>query len=516
MSYEIQGVAMKKTLSFILILSFCTAALAIDISEDGRQTAESDNAPGHIVIITDEVPFADSPDYQCDLRMQVGGMAFGDFDGDNDPDLAVGCYHSQSYPPYDDWRNFVLLNNSGELETTPSWWSSDERSTTDVKWADFNGDQYPDLFACNGDFSFDPSVIYFGSADGLSETPGWFADDNTWTLYAAPLDIDHDGDIDVATANQGASPDPYRHIYIYHNMGDGLPTVPTWASADQMITNFLDWGDMDGDGWEDLAASKWANFETGIYRNNNGTITGSPVWTTGNTRSDKGIGWADIDGDTYPELAIGGTNPTVLYDNIDGAMGNSPIWESNNSYHGCQDLVWGDIDGDGDPDLATTHFSTGAVRIYLNVDGVFDSTPSWVYDGNGSGTALALADINGDGNLDLAVGQSGNPSVMIFLNTMQTSINDRPPTPGEFALAQNYPNPFNASTKIDFEMSDAGHANLAVYDLMGRLIVTLIDGEVSAGIHSVVWKADDVSSGIYFYKLTSSDRDETRRMVLLK
>lgn len=508
---------MKKITCFLTIALFAglTYAAGLDISEDGHITADIDGTPGQQYIVTDVVPLPVEPDYVCSLRMQVGGLDFGDFDNDGDPDLAVGCYHSQSYPPYDDWRNFLLINNNGQLETSPTWFSQDMRSTTDVKWADFNGDGYLDLFAANGDFSFDPSAIYFGSSGGLATNPAWLSSTGSWTLCGAPFDFDHDGDMDLATANQGVSPEPYRPIYIYHNPGNGLPDQPTWQSNDAMITNNLDWGDMDGDGWEDLAASKWANFQSGVYPNSNGNIGGSPVWQDGSTRSEKGIGWADVDDDGYPELAIGATDPTWLFDNVDGVLGTTPIWQSNNSYHGCQDLAWGDIDGDGDPDLATVHFSNGHLRIYLNVNGTLESTPSWQHDGY-RGTALAFADINGDGHLDLTMGESGEPSVKIFLNTSTTSIDNDIMQPDEFSLKQNYPNPFNGSTTIEFELSQSEDVTISVYDLLGRQIAIIASSKYSAGSHSVTWHADDVSSGIYFYRLDTGDRSEVRRMVLLK
>ncbi|UCC79562.1 MAG: T9SS type A sorting domain-containing protein, partial [Candidatus Zixiibacteriota bacterium] len=175
----------------------------------------------------------------------------------------------------------------------------------------------------------------------------------------------------------------------------------------------------------------------------------------------------------------------------------------------------GDIDGDGDPDLATVHFSNGHLRIYLNVNGTLESTPSWQHDGY-RGTALAFADIDGDGHLDLAMGESGNPSVKIFLNTSTTAVDDDIAQPDNFALKQNYPNPFNASTTIEFELSQAEDVTISVYDLLGRQITTLASGEYSAGSHAVTWHADDITSGIYFYRLDAGDRTETRRMVLLK
>jgi hypothetical protein len=350
--------------------------------------------------------------------MQVGGLNFGDFDNDGDMDLATGCYHSQSYPPYDDWRDFVLTNTGGQLEDAPSWWSSDEKSTTDIKWADFDGNGYLDLFAARGDASFDPNAIYFGSADGLATTPAWQGADVTWTTGCAPYDFDDDGDIDMATSNQGVSPNPTRPVYIYVNTGTGLESTPSWQSSDLAISSFISWGDVDNDGWVDLAVSKWVAYASCVYPSVDGVIQTSPNWTYDASRSDKGIGLADVDGDNYPELALGGTDPTLLFDNVDGNLGTSPIWQSNNAYHGCQDLAWADIDNDGDPDLATVEFSTGHMRIYLNVDGTLDSVPSWQYDGNGMGTALAFGDVDGDGLLDLAMGQSGNPCVLVFLNTL--------------------------------------------------------------------------------------------------
>jgi hypothetical protein len=501
----------------ILILAVCGAVVsADDVSDDGWLTGIRSTEPGHIEFATDEVPLPTSPDYQIELRMQVGGLSFGDFDNDGDLDLAAGCYHSQSFPPYDDWRNFVLVNNNGRLEDTPSWWSTDERSTTDIKWADFDSNGYLDLFAANGDFSFDENVIYFGTVDGLSNSPGWLASDQTWTTGCAAADFDNDGDIDMATSNQGVTPNPTRPVYIYINGGSGLETTPSWQTSDLAISSFISWGDMDNDGWPDLSVSKWVNYESCVYRNNEGIIGASPHWGSGSTRSDKGIGWGDVDNDSFPELAIGGTEPTWLFENIAGDLGTSPVWQSNNSYHGCQDLAWADIDHDGDPDLATVEFSTGNLRIYLNIEGALETTPSWVYDGNGSGTALAFGDIDGDGLTDLAMGQSGQPCVLIFLNNIEIDKIDEPDMPADFSLAQNYPNPFNAGTTIGFEIRISNHVRLEIYDISGRRVDKPIDRLLAAGNYILTWNAAGMPSGSYYYRLSAGGKIFTRKMILVK
>jgi hypothetical protein len=88
--------------------------------------------------------------------------------------------------------------------------------------------------------------------------------------------------------------------------------------------------------------------------------------------------------------------------------------------------------------------------------------------------------------------------------------------PSAFALSGNYPNPFNASTVIGYELPVSGHVKLEVYNLTGQKLATLIDTEQEAGYKSVTWDASEVSSGLYFYKLTAGHFNETRRMMLVR
>ena len=88
--------------------------------------------------------------------------------------------------------------------------------------------------------------------------------------------------------------------------------------------------------------------------------------------------------------------------------------------------------------------------------------------------------------------------------------------PSDFALLGNYPNPFNASTVINYQLPVDSHVKLEVYNLIGQKVATLVNSKQQAGYRSVVWDASDVSSGIYFYKLTAADFTETRRMMLVK
>jgi len=89
------------------------------------------------------------------------------------------------------------------------------------------------------------------------------------------------------------------------------------------------------------------------------------------------------------------------------------------------------------------------------------------------------------------------------------------------ALEQNHPNPFNPSTTIEFTLASAGRARLDVYDVSGRHVATLVDAVLPGGRNSARWDGRDaggnaVSSGVYFYRLVTGGRIETRKMVLLK
>ena len=83
-------------------------------------------------------------------------------------------------------------------------------------------------------------------------------------------------------------------------------------------------------------------------------------------------------------------------------------------------------------------------------------------------------------------------------------------------LSQNYPNPFNAMTTITYMLERPSNVELDIYNIMGQKVATLVNGNVEAGSHTVIWDAGNYSSGIYFYKLTAGNKVFTKRMALLK
>jgi len=88
--------------------------------------------------------------------------------------------------------------------------------------------------------------------------------------------------------------------------------------------------------------------------------------------------------------------------------------------------------------------------------------------------------------------------------------------PNRLLLAQSYPNPFNAQTTIRYELPYPSNVALNIYDILGRKIETLMDSNQPAGIHSVIWDAEEFSSGMYFYKIEAGEFMQTKKMLLLR
>jgi len=114
-----------------------------------------------------------------------------------------------------------------------------------------------------------------------------------------------------------------------------------------------------------------------------------------------------------------------------------------------------------------------------------------------------------------------NPFASLTSVGQQTAIR----VPSQYTLFQNYPNPFNPSTTIKYEIplspfsqkgGQGGFVSLKVYDILGRIVATLVNGIESAGEHTIQWNAGNIPSGVYFYKLSAGNFMETKKLLLLK
>jgi hypothetical protein len=506
------GVEMKKIFLLVLI-SFCSVIIQPqqkeitykDISSDGKSIStygeKEFSTVGKVIALSDDIPFGLTPDWSSTLERQIGGMAWGDYDNDGDLDLATGCYFSNSYPPIPEYEVLIYRNDNGILTTTPAWISTDMRSTTDVKFADLNGDEKPELIAANGDNSFVPSVIYFNSETGLSNAPGWISQDNNWTVGEALCDIDDDGDLDLAFGNQGNSVIPQKPICIFFNNGGTFPTVPNWLSADEMITNSVAFGDLDNQQIR-YKYLEYAGDDTRyafhlplypIYSIDTVLVDDQPYnqycynpisgWISLGTRPGSGItvkisyryiSKGDLAASKWVYYESG------IYFNNNGVIHTLPGWTVGNT-ESQKGIAWEDFDRDGYQDLAISGSSIQTV-IYKNVNGTLTG-PVWTSNSvNTSAQELITGDVDRDGFPELAVVHFGGGRVEIFKNN--SGVLDTEPTWLYIAGS--------SATSISFgDLNADGYLDLAVGTARTPVVVFLNQSSIPVELISFTANVND-------------------------
>jgi len=97
-----------------------------------------------------------------------------------------------------------------------------------------------------------------------------------------------------------------------------------------------------------------------------------------------------------------------------------------------------------------------------------------------------------------------------------TGVREGTPLPNEVTLGQNYPNPFNPSTMIQYALPHRSHVTLSIFNTLGQLVTTLVNGEEEAGYHELKFDGSGIASGIYFYRLQAGSFVKTRKLLLLR
>jgi hypothetical protein len=169
---------------------------------------------------------------------------------------------------------------------------------------------------------------------------------------------------------------------------------------------------------------------------------------------------------------------------------------------------------------------SGAIVIAM-LDGEVNAVTATYPDGYYSFDAIAPGDYTvmtispdeNEGSIEVSAVYEDVYDADIVLSPI--SVDDNDALPVATILYQNFPNPFNATTNINFYLANDGHAELAIYDLLGRKVVELASDNLTAGSHTFIWNGQDskgkqVSSGMYLYILKTTGRTFSDRMVLLK
>lgn len=248
------------------------------------------------------------------------------------------------------------------------------------------------------------------------------------------------------------------------------------------------------------------NFRSGVFRSING----------GNSFTDI---TRDLP-DRYPvDISVDPKNSSIVYVVLSG-FGTSHLFKSTNGGEN-----WINI-GSGLPDVPTSAIAIDPFNseiLYVGNDlGLFYSTnggQTWI-DGNSeiNGTILVMDLEVSPKNKKLMVATHGRGVYRIPLVSIVSNATDNI-KPDEFNLYQNYPNPFNGSTVIKYNLLKPGNISLDLYDITGRLVKELISGYSLAGSHEYTISRkifNQLSSGVYFYKLTSGSLSSTKKLVILK
>lgn len=107
-------------------------------------------------------------------------------------------------------------------------------------------------------------------------------------------------------------------------------------------------------------------------------------------------------------------------------------------------------------------------------------------------------------------------STYTIIDSTVTSLDEIINSPQTFKLDQNFPNPFNPVTNIRFEIPLSLEVKLVIYDILGRKVETLLNEYLQTGIYETEFNAQNLTSGIYFYRIISGSYSETKKMILLR
>jgi hypothetical protein len=168
---------------------------------------------------------------------------------------------------------------------------------------------------------------------------------------------------------------------------------------------------------------------------------------------------------------------------------------------------------------AATYSVTAENGVHASGNNVDNITFQWTSPSSATNqVTLYVAGLQGNVN-------GANSEISLTANPASTSaVNDPGGLPSSFNLSQNYPNPFNPTTSINFNIPVKSFITLKIFDISGKEVATLFNGEKDAGTYQVQWNADGFPSGIYFYKLEAnnsqanlpSNFSNTKKLILLK
>ncbi|MBD3167894.1 MAG: T9SS type A sorting domain-containing protein [candidate division Zixibacteria bacterium] len=329
-----------------------------------------------------QVAYNTSPDWFSVEDSDYGtGAAFDDVNGDGFIDLAISNGNDIIQAP-----NYIYFNNNGILQNSAGWISDDSEYSGHCELADINSDGYPEFMVSNYiSPGWDPGSVqlYMNNNGTLETSPSWITPDTIYSFRASFGDADGDGDLDLAVATGEAYYNNPQRNLIYYNVNGALQDSPGWFTDDIDAAYDVHWVDIENDGDLDLAFQTAEDYIK-IYYNDNGAIETSPSWQSAVADNGNSFDFADLNGDGYVDMGVAcntqlnGSGKFKIYFSNGGVLPTTPDWESSSSGYGSE-AVFTDVDNDGDYDFVGGRW-WGQVYIYLNDSGNFNTSPAWESD----------------------------------------------------------------------------------------------------------------------------------------
>lgn len=303
-------------------------------------------------------------------RGYFGHCYTGDIDNDGDEDLAaayLGDYRNPS-----ELRVRIYRNTGSGLETLPFWKAKDSVSSFDCCFGDFDLDGDLDLAISAGDAyhgQLDRVRIYRNNQGTFDTLPCWYGKLDTVSDAVRFADIDNDGDLDLFVGHR-------RKVVMYRNNHGSFDTIPQLV-----VRRGIGWvlrvelGDYDRDGYLDLAVASNDQLQDPnsikVFHNNQGTLDTIAAFTMQNRGTNlysSCVVWGDVNGDGYPELAAGGWwRPVVVYLNNAGLLDTLPAWSwqpANPATLVCEALLWTDVRNSYLVSIAERHNGDGSRQLF--------------------------------------------------------------------------------------------------------------------------------------------------------
>jgi hypothetical protein len=377
----------------------------------------------------------------------------------------------------------------------------------------------------------DTNIVYFGKNDVCKTTDGGDSYTSVFTTMQEPFNFGYSGN---ATSVEIC---PYDHNIVF--AGYNMAYYPNTVNAKGGLFYTADANNIFSETWHQLpiTISQYgydANIGDILFNKegNDTVLYVSAIYDPANPLSGKNIyrivksgsNWT-VSSDMVPANMEDHSTVTASIQDLELSANKQIIYAAGfDEYNHTFAVYKKDLAGSGKWSLLTTNglpingFST---RIAAGNDTVFFSVDNRIYFLGANSSAWGVAHTYPEGtsiNFLLFDGLVAGTSTGFYAFVANPNVGVKQPTvlPRFFKLEQNYPNPFNPSTKIKFSLPHNDRVTLKVYDILGREVITLIDGYQTAGDHTIEFNGAGLASGIYMYRVSGDNFSETKKMLMLK